>query len=77
MNKTALAAAMNCPRFSVAMYKALHATARRGHSVAHVCNRKGVPVIAVRYDVKNGFSFRDRSGTILDKQTIFSALRGF
>lgn len=75
MNKTALEAAFTSTRFSISIYQAMVNTARNKFTVAHVTNRKGHACIAVRYNHKEGFTYRSRSGKLIDKNLINSFLR--
>ena len=74
MNTQALKAAFNSLSFSARIYTAIVKTARLGHTVAHVHNRKGQPVLAVRYTRAHGFSFTDKSGKE-HKTTVLAMLK--
>ena len=61
MNITALTAFLLSVTNSAALYRAIRNTAIKGHSVAHVCNRHGHTVLAVRYIRGVGFEFTDKN----------------
>ena len=64
MNVTALTTAFTSIQFGINMHRAMVNTAKLGHSVAHVNNRKGAPVLAVRYSRSKGFTYTSKTRNI-------------
>lgn len=64
MNKSALTTAFTSLNFKARMLPAMRKTAILGHSVAHVVNRKGDAILAVRYCRNNGFTYTSKTRTI-------------
>lgn len=62
MNRTSIKSAFSSLSFRCRLYRAVVNVARYKHSVAHINNRDGKPIIAVRYNVNNGFTFLDKLG---------------
>lgn len=61
--------------FQVRLAAALQRVTRFGHSVAHVRNRQGRAVLAVRYSKASGFEFRNAHNRVLPKSEVFKILR--
>jgi len=64
MNKSALTTAFTSLSFRARILPAMRKTAILGHSVAHVVNRKGEPVLAVRYSAFKGFTYTSKTRNI-------------
>lgn len=73
MNKTALKAFINTPANSARFFLGLREATR--HGIAHVQSQSGKPVIAIRYDHKKGFNYRDKKGRIIPVESIKLILR--
>lgn len=73
MNKTALMAFINSPANSARFYLGLREATKNG--IAHVQNQSGAPVIAIRYDHKKGFNYRDKKGRVIPAECVKSILR--
>lgn len=71
MNTTALTAFLLSVTNSIALYKAIRDTAIKGHSVAHVCNRRGHAILAVRYIRGIGFKFTDKNNCDITSSVLF------
>ena len=74
MNSTALKAAYTSLNFRCRLHSALVKTARLKHSTAHVPNRKGDSILAVRWDRVKGFTITDKKGNNVTKP-VFNLLR--
>ena len=70
MNSTALTTAFTSFRFSIAVFKAMTNVAKWGHTTAHVNNRKGHAVLAVRYNKVTGFQFLNARGVCMTEQVL-------
>lgn len=73
MNRTALKAFINTPANSARFFLGLREATRNG--IAHVTGQSGRPVIAIRYDHKKGFVYRDKKGRVIPAESIKAILR--
>ena len=77
MNKSALKAAFSSLSFRARLHGAMLSTVKKGYQ-SYVKNRKGdnfIRVDYVNYGLVRGFTFRDRSGKIIDNKLIYGFLR--
>ena len=70
MNTTQLKACFQSDNFRLRLHAALRNTAINKHGVAHIKNRKGSNILAVRYDRIKGFSFLSKTGDELKTQVL-------
>ena len=73
MNKQALKAFNNSPANSARFFLGLREATR--HGIAHIVGQSGQPVIAIRYDHKKGFNYRDKKGRVIPADSVKSVLR--
>lgn len=62
MNQTAIKAMLNSANTYARLYAAFRKTAILGHSVAHLYNRKGQGMLAIRHSKFKGFIITDKQG---------------